>query len=156
MKHRYVLKTLLICLGSFVLVYIGFAINSSLKADKQNESSITFQIQKAAFIKPEKTPGVHHYARVEISVNDDLTSPDGKVLDVSFNDDQITLRPTDSRGRRGSTFLQLKPGVYTIKWKVKNNKYSWPRYTNYKKNINVTSSDLWIHILINGKNITIS
>ena len=157
MKNGYVLKTFAICCCAFVMVYAGFVFTSLWHLRKNAASSnIDPSYQKAAFIKPDFQPGVDHIIRVEIAVKDDVLSSKGQIMEVQFNDETLILRPADSQGRRGSTFLQLNPGNYTIKWKVKNNSYSWPRYSQHKKIVPITSKDLWIHIFIEGKNITIS
>ena len=158
MKQHYVLKTFGICVFAFLIVYAGFMTNTHLqkKASFKTNSKNSYHIKKTTYVKPTTKPDAHHYARVEISIRDDLKASDGKILEASFNNDMLTLQPTDSRGRRGSTFLQLKPGLYVISWTVKSNKYKWPRYTKHQKKINITSSDLWLYISIEGKNIKIS
>jgi hypothetical protein len=161
MHRKYVLKTFAIFCCSLVIVYSGF-LGSHYFQDKKAVSTTTLddktaKPRKIDFIRPEYNPVENkHLTRVEIEVRDDLTTPDGKVLSVIFNDDHLVLRPADNIGKRGSTFLQLRPGIYNISWTVKNNPYAELRETQQTMQIKVLPSDLWIHIYILGKKIKIS
>ncbi|KPK32565.1 MAG: hypothetical protein AMS24_03910 [Chlamydiae bacterium SM23_39] len=131
MKNNYVLKTFFIFCFSFLLVYSGFYATKLLK----NEKNII---------------------RAEIAVFDDLTDPNGKIIEVKLDDVNLILKPADPSGSRGSSFFQLFPGKHVLKWTVQNNKYKWPRYTKYKKEIKLKKTDQWIHIRIEGRNLIIS
>jgi hypothetical protein len=155
MQHNYVLKTLFLSCFAFLFVYSGFiGLNSWKRKERPKVVKTTYN--STSYLKPAYKANISHLARIEIAVKDDLKSPNGKVLKVEFNDDTLALKPSDPQGTRGSTFIQIQPGTYTITWNVKNNKYTWPRYTTHSKQIKIESTDLWIHILIEGKNITIS
>ena len=161
MKNSYVLKTFAICCTAFLIVYAGFVAknfwkNKKIVEEPQKPQKTEYQYNKAQFLDRRNRNTVNHLTRAEIVVKDDLKSPNGKIYEVKFNDDALTLRPATPRGNRGSTFLQLKPGTYTISWTVKNSRYTWPRFTTHTKTITVNPNTNWIHISIEGNNITIS
>lgn len=161
MNRSYVYKTLAIFCVSLILVYAGFVAThfwqkkeTDLQASK-SEEKVTYS--SISFIRPNYKPNdSKHLTRFEIEIKDDLLSPNGKIVGVWFNDDRLTLNPSDQYGKRGSTFMQLLPGSYTIEWTVKNNLLTGPSETTQTRRIEVKPSDLWIHIYIQGKNITIS
>ena len=163
MNRSYFYKTFAIFCVSLILVYAGFVATHFWQKNDlgSNPTKTEEQVSYSSvnFIKPNyKSTDTKHLTRVEVEVKDDLLSPNGKITGVWFNDDSLSLNPADQYGKRGSTFLQLIPGVYTIEWTVKNNPYNTDgiKETKQSKQLEVNPDDLWIHIFIEGKNITVS
>lgn len=161
MNRSYVYKTFAIFCVSFLIVYAAFVATHFWQ--KKEQDSISSKVEEKpvfsnlSFIKQNtKTSDPKHLTRVEIEVKDDILSPNGKIISVRFNDDNINLNPSDHYGRRGSTFMHLLPGFYTIEWIVKNNPHTTPTEHKQTKQIEIKASDLWIHVLIEGKNININ
>lgn len=161
MNRSYVYKTLAIFCVSFLIVYAAFVATHFWQ--KKEPDSLSSKIEEKpvfsnmSFIKPNlKSSDPKHLTRVEIEIKDDILSPNGKIINVRFNDDNLILNPSDHYGRRGSTFMHLHPGFYSIEWIVKNNSHKSPSEHKQTKQIEIKPSDLWIHILIEGKNISIN
>ena len=161
MNRSYVYKTFAVFCVSFILVYSGFVATHFWQKNDVSDPNRAKLDEQVGFssvnlIKPNyKIPDSKHLTRVEVEIKDDLLSPHGKVLGVWFNDDSLSLNPADHYGRRGSTLLQLTPGLYTIEWTVKKSSRSGPSETRHIKQIEIKPTDLWIHIIIQGKDITI-
>lgn len=158
MKNGYVLKTLAICACCFLLVYVGFIATHLWQPEKEKSeiAESNYNIQTPSMLHPNYKSLLNHFARVEIAIKDDLTVPNGKISRVKFNNDILHLQPANLQGHRGSTLLQLKPGVYTIQWKIKNNPYNTSKYTKYSEALKITEGDLWKRIVIEGSKININ
>ncbi len=138
---------------SIVFLMLILLLPSFLQKNKSQEFSIQYA---TTTLRPDNRPGDLSLIRIQVVINDDISKVNGKILEVDFNNHIISLEPADSMGRRGEMHFQLKPGKYKIKWKVLNDKYSWPRVSDYSKTIEITENDKWIHILITGREIFIS
>jgi len=158
MKYGYVIKTLALCCFAFLFVYCGFLTSNYLKSKpikSKEEIKENDYYKKISMNKSNLKGSFDHFTRVEISIRDDGFTPKGRIVDVCLNEEKLPLKPADSRSRRGSTIVQLRPNTYTIKWIVQNN-CNPPTYEEYKKEIHVTDMDLWIHVHIEGSKITFS
>lgn len=157
MKSSYVLKTFAIFCCSFLLVWAIFLATHLWQSDKeiQETPKISFS-QNPKMMIQNYNSAITHVTRVEIAIKDDISIPNGKISKVKFNNDVLHLHPANPKGNRGSTHLQLKPGIYTIKWRTKNNKYTNSKYAKYTEVLKITEADLWKHILIEGNKIKIN
>jgi hypothetical protein len=151
-KDRYILKTLTIFLFASGLVYAGFIAKTFYQGKEKKE----FYRKTALFFKPRIRKPSARVVRVEIEVFDELATLNGKIMEINFNGKKLQLQPPDPTGSRGSVFFQVYPGEYLLKWSVRNRKYAWPRYSKYRRYIQVGEKDLWVHIRIEGKRIFIS
>jgi hypothetical protein len=158
MRSGYVLKTFAIFCCCFLLVYTGFIATHLWQSGKENPeiNKVNYTSQTNNMIIPNYKSSASHFTRVEIAIKDDLASPNGKISKVKFNNDVLHLQPSNAHGNRGSTFLQLKPGVYTIRWKVKNSKYAPSKHTKYSELLKIHEEDLWKYIQIEGNRIKIN
>lgn len=164
MNRKYVFKTFGIFCLALVVVYGGFLINRRLQhhqncsSSELNANDENYAInKKIRFIKPTYNSNEKkHLTRIEIEVKDDQMSPDGKIMSVFFDDNQLTLHPSDQHGKRGSTLLHRKAGVYTLVWTVKNNPYAEQKETTNTHQVTISPTDLWIHINIVGKKVSIN
>ncbi len=94
--------------------------------------------------------------RIQLMVHDDPNPTGVKIVRVEFNGTPITLKPSDIYGFRGQSSFQLRPGRYTLKWTVQNDKHIWPRTTTQKEEVVLSPRDFWIQIDITGDKATIS
>ena len=152
MKKRYVIKTILICFFSITMVYVGFVATSywQTSASEKKPFFSVFNARKAIASINTKAS-----VRVEIEVHDDTTTPSLVVDDVYFDKRKISLRSPVPSGNRGTTYLQVKPGKYTITWKVKTNKASYPNTFAHSKTIILTKDKKWSLIRIIGDEVTV-
>lgn len=149
MRKGYVLKTLAIFASALLLVYGGFEAATFLK----NHTEDNLTPINVSYAKASPNQDSENLVQIEIAINDNLFSVDEKISEVKFNRETILLKKADGQGKRGLTFLQVKPGNYTLSWKIKNNRYS---FSKYSKNIKITPADMWIHVMIKGAQITIT
>ena len=154
MKLSYVLKTLLFVIIAFAATIIGFYSTDAIHKQLVSPHAPEFSIEKvaAATIQPMFSRPVH----LEIEVQDDLNIPNGKILEVEFDYEPLFLKSVDTNGDRALVHMQVRPGKYTIRWKVENEKRYWPRITTYEKKITVDKTSLWKHVLIKGRKIQVS
>jgi hypothetical protein len=145
MKKSYVLKTLWVFFISIFLVYSGFLAGGA--SWKKNDPS--FALEKTVYLE---TPQARSPAavRIEIEVMDDVTKENGHVLSVEFAGKSIPLKPIDPTGRRGSTFLRLLPGEYTLEWDVQNPQNALPSENHRQKTISIRSNEVGVYLLIKG------
>jgi hypothetical protein len=146
MKKNYFIKTAGICFFAFIIVLAGSYI-SNLMQNKKIASA--FKIQKVS-LKPITL------VNLQLQIKDNITIPNGTVLKTSFNGQKINLKKADNSGKRAYMTTDLVPGKYIIKWEVKNSKYQWPKTSSFKKVLQIEKGQENIHILIKGRNITIS
>ena len=152
MKKNYVLKTLWIFLISIFIVYSGFLVGST-SWEKKN-APMPFIIEKAVYLDTQQG----HFSnaiRIEVEVMDDVAKENGHVLSVQFAGRDIPLKPVDPTGRRGSAFLQLLPGNYPLKWRIKNSEGAYPASIDIEKNITIVANDIGIYLLIKGDQLFI-
>ena len=149
MRMGYVLKTLAIFASALLLVYGGFEATAFLR--NHNEDNLT--PINVSYAKSNPNENSDNLVQIEIAINDNSFSADEKITEVKFNRETIMLKKADNQGKRGLTFLQVKPGNYTLSWKIKNSRYN---FSKYSKNLNITPADMWIHVLIKGAQITIT
>jgi hypothetical protein len=152
MKKRYVIKTIIICFFSITMVYGGFVATSYWQTTSSKSAPIFsfFNVRKAIASINTKSS-----VRVEIEIHDDTTTPSLVVDDVYFDKRKISLRPPVPSGNRGTTYLHVKPGKYTITWKVKTNKASYPNTFSHSKTIILTKDKKWSLIRIVGEEVTV-
>ncbi|PIS02758.1 MAG: hypothetical protein COT85_01630 [Chlamydiae bacterium CG10_big_fil_rev_8_21_14_0_10_42_34] len=125
---------------------IPLTTNSSLIAQNVNE-----------YLGPnKKIPGNPKLIRVQILINNDPSPQGVQIESVSFNNQNITLKPRDIYGFRGQASFQTPPGKYKLKWKVRRDKYIWPRTLSHEEEVILDPKDLWIQITIIGDNASIS
>lgn len=154
MKLSYIFKTLIFVIfafGATIICYFSTnAINNHIVLSQAQKFSINTIAQATI------QPMFNHPVHLEIEVKDDLDAPSGKILDLEFDNEPLFLKPVDTNGDRALIHMQIRPGIYTIRWKVENNKKFWPRITTYEKKITIEKTSLWKHILIKGRKIQVS
>lgn len=94
--------------------------------------------------------------RVQILVNDDPDPKGVQIVEASLDGTTIPLKPRDIYGFRGQASFQKKPGQYTLRWKVQNDRHIWPRTTTHEETVTLDPRDLWIQITITGNQATIT
>ncbi len=104
----------------------------------------------------QKVPGNPQLIRVQVLVNDDPSPKGVQVLEATFNQKNIPLKPRDIYGFRGQASFQTPPGKYRLKWKVQRDRFAWPRTTSHEEEVTLDPRDLWIQITIVGENAAIS
>ena len=69
----------------------------------------------------------------------------------------LNLSPPLAPGFRGRKYFQLKSGEYILKWKITKGKTPmWPTEESFQKTIILEDYRPYVHILINGSEITVS
>ena len=101
-------------------------------------------------------PGHPKLIRVEVLVNDAYDASGPQVVRVEFNRINIPLKPRDIYGNRGSGSFQVPPGKYKLQWTINQDKANWPRTIVHEEEVTISPRDLWIQILIEGEEVTIS
>lgn len=149
MKKGYLLKTLAIFASALLIVYAGFETVSFFT----NYADDNLSPINVSYAEIQPSPDQENLVQIEIAVNDNPFSEKEKIREVTFNRRAIFLRKADAKGKRAQAFLQVKPGYYTICWKIKNGRYS---FSKYSKTIPVNEKDMWIHVLIKGAQITVT
>ncbi len=151
MKKGYVLKTVWIFFISLFLVYTGFVAASFCR--EKNSVAPMALVEKTVYLE---TPfGKSASAvRIEIEVMDDVSKENGHVLSVAFAGQNIPLKPVDPTGRRGSTFLRLPPGNYSLQWEVKS-PGGFPSTNRIEKSVSVSANEIGIYLLIKGDQLFI-
>lgn len=103
----------------------------------------------------ERTPGPEQ-VRVQILVNDDPSPQGVQIVSAQFHGQSIPLKPRDIYGFRGQTSFQVRPGKYTLKWKVRRDRIVWPRIISHEEEVLIDPRDLWIQITITGGHASIT
>lgn len=153
MRKYFFQKILFVALGALLfsagVIYLH-SINkpSSVPYDKKI-------MAQASLLRPQPhyRPNLQHYVKVKLEIRENTDPLGDKIVSVQLGGHNIPLRPADPTGNRGTTHLQLKPGKYVLKWKVKKQRYTWPRYSIYKEEIDISPKTLWIDILLDGERV---
>jgi len=146
MKHH--LKLISIFFLSLAIVYGSFLISAN--NPKNTDVGIKPSILKTKYINPSS-----RIIRIEIEVLDDTKKDFNDILEVKFNNKQIPLLKAGASGRRARKYYQVKPGTYTLKWKVSKGK-TWPRSKTFEKEITLNETDKFAYILIEGEKVTVT
>ncbi|MBN2479783.1 MAG: hypothetical protein JXA94_06110 [Parachlamydiales bacterium] len=81
-----------------------------------------------------------------------LDDENTKVTQVQIGDSVIYLDRANNVRRY---YFSLRPGYYTIRWRVFNEKFFGAKYRNYSRNLRVERGRYQIDVTIIGKNIYI-
>ncbi len=149
--QKYLVKLTIFLFSTFL---VSFVLYTSYAFPKIKEKK-PYILKTYTTIRPNYGPGKHHLVKLQLSIIDD-TESNKNILDVEFNNKKIPLNPIDPSGKRANIYMQLKPGTYLVKWKISEKKYSYPRHHTYREKIILKENDDWVHILIEGKQLTIS
>lgn len=103
-----------------------------------------------------KVPGNPQLVRVQVLVNDDPSPSGVQIVEAEFNQKEIPLKPRDIYGYRGQASFQTPPGTYKLRWKVRIDRYAWPRTTTHEEEVTIDPRDLWLQITITGNKASIS
>lgn len=103
----------------------------------------------------ERTPGPE-LVRIQILVNDDPSPQGVQIVSAQFHGQPIPLKPRDIYGFRGQASFQVRPGKYTLKWKVRRDRIIWPRVISHEEEVHIDPRDLWIQITITGDQASIT
>ncbi len=94
--------------------------------------------------------------RIQLLVHDDPNPQGVQIESVKFNGQSVPLKPRDIYGFRGQASFQLRPGKYTLKWKVQRDRLTWPRTIEHTEEVTIDPRDLWIQINIVGEKASIT
>jgi hypothetical protein len=112
-------------------------------------------VQNTYFGPNHPLPGNPHLVRVEISVHDD-TEPGGvQIQTVTFDNQNIPLKPRDIYGYRAKGSFQVEPGKYKLSWSIHRDRVIWPRTVSHEELVTVDPRDLWLQISIQGEKVSI-
>ena len=154
MKISYIYKTLLIITCCLLMTISIFFITDFFLEKKIAAYSAKFSVKRIAHhnLHPNFSRPIH----IEIEIQDDPTSSQGRIVEVKFAEQELFLKPIDANGNRGRVYLQVRPGTYTMRWIVENEKQHWPRTVRYEKTITIDKTMVYKHILIKGKTLKFS
>jgi hypothetical protein len=105
-------------------------------------------------IKP--IPGNPYLVRIEILVKDSPELGGVQIEKVTFNGEELPLKPRDIYGNRGSSSFQLPPGKYELRWTVQRDKKIWPRTITHEEIVTIDRRDQWIQVSIEGEKASIN
>ena len=88
----------------------------------------------------------NRYVRVEFEIYDDNNK---RVEEVTIGSRRIYYDPYNSRNS-ARMYLTLRPGVYTIRWKVSSKRYSWSQPKVYVRRVRIRRYERWMRIIIKG------
>lgn len=132
-------SSLIVIFGSFFIIY---------EYPKENSLFDKAYVWFRFHLSPQRHVYYHRYIKAHIEVYNDY---DQKVDNVSINDKMIFRYSYRYFPRY--TNLLLKPGNYTIKWRV--SEYRFGPYKVYKKKIKLYPDDSYLFIRIHGNRIYI-
>jgi len=137
--------TLLAC-GSLTLFF----------TNKSRSLPLDSLVAATTYLGPKSpTVGNPQLVRVEVLVKDAPEAGGLQVTRVSFNGDNIPLKPRDIYGHRGGASFQVPPGTYKLKWTVNKDRFAWPRTISHEEEVTISPRDLWIQVSIEGENASI-
>lgn len=93
--------------------------------------------------------------RVEVLVKDAPEANGLQVTKVTFNGENVPLKPRDIYGQRGGASFQVPPGTYKLKWTVNKDRFAWPRTVSHEEEVTVSPRDLWLQLSIEGETASI-
>lgn len=102
-----------------------------------------------------KIPGNPQLVRIEVLIQDSPALGGVQIESVSFDQQNIPLKPRDIYGNRGGASFQKMPGKYTLTWTVLRDKTVWPREITHEEIVTVDPRDLWIQISVVGEEVSI-
>lgn len=109
-----------------------------------------------SYLGPKKsTASEADLIRVEVLVKDSPDLSGLEIRDVTFNGQNVPLKPRDVFGKRGSASFQLPPGKYSLRWTVNRDTIIWPRILDLEEEVNLDPRDLWVQIIIVGDKASI-
>ncbi len=152
MKEQNFIQTLFVLGISLVVLNLFFYFSKS----PENIEPNTLLAQNTYMGPTEPIPGNPSLVRVEVLVRDSPALAGVQIRNVIFDQKEIPLKPRDILGKRASASFQLPPGNYTLRWTVEKDKVIWPRTTTHEEIITIDPKDLWIQILIEGDQVSIS
>ena len=92
---------------------------------------------------------------VEIQIYDDPELGGVTIQDVSFDGQQIPLKPTGVYGFRGGGSFKKASGSYDLVWTIQRPGNDWPRTVQKKQKVIIKGNDVWVQISIHGENMTV-
>ena len=142
-------------ISSIILFLLVLATNQTPRKDnifKKAYSSLRFRYEKAPKIHfyREDSYSDDYYTRVESEVYD---TEKQKVVEVQIGSRRVSLNNPSIFGQK--FYSTLKPGHYTIRWRVENNKNYGQKYSTYKTRLKILRDDRKILIKIKGSSIYI-
>ncbi|MFI5343391.1 MAG: hypothetical protein ACHQUC_04125 [Chlamydiales bacterium] len=103
----------------------------------------------------ESNPANGDLIRVEVLIKDSPDLSGLQIQNVTFNREEIPLKPRDIFGKRGAASFQLPPGKYILRWTVNRDKLIWPRTADYEEEVLLNQRDLWVQIIVEGAQVSI-
>lgn len=150
MKEQRIFQALLV-LGSLLA-----ACNIYLYFSSKAPSIEPGMIAQNTYLGPTRPiPGNPQLVKVEILIKDSADLAGVQIQRVTFDGQEIPLKPRDIFGKRGGASFQVAPGQYTLRWTVNRDKIVWPRQVSHEELVNISGRDLWVQIIIEGNNASI-
>jgi len=133
---------------SFLLVISIFFVSYKfpLKKGKNNYKKIAYSLRDSSQNKTKKI-------NIEIQIYDDTKKYYQDIKKVTFNNEELSLLPTNSNGYRGSQYFKLKKGQYNLSWVVTENKI---KDKTIKKTITIKEIDNYYTIIIEGEDFYVT
>ena len=100
-------------------------------------------------------PGNPQLVQIEVIVHDSPKLGGLQIQSVSFNREDVPLKPRDIYGFRASVGFQFPPGKYLLRWTVQRDKTLWPRTVTHEEEVTIDPRDSWVQISIEGETATI-
>ncbi len=152
MKERHFLHSLFILGTTLVMCNLLFYFSKHL--DTPNTQGLL--VQNTYMGPTSSSIDNSSFVRVEVLVRDSSDLAGVQIRNVTFNGQEIPMKPRDILGKRASASFQLPPGNYILRWTVEKDKIIWPRTISHEEVVTISPRDLWIQILIEGEQVSIS
>ncbi|MBN2479074.1 MAG: hypothetical protein JXA94_02485 [Parachlamydiales bacterium] len=152
-KAKKLLKIILISIASLFLIILFFQISEL--SIKDNAFNKAYTWVRFRFNYPDDRYLYNDYYRNRyVKVHLDIyDSSNSEIVDVQIANKRIYLTEAQSNDKRADMYLTLKPGIYTIKWRVATKRYAWGNYMNYVRKIKISRNDNFIRIVIKGNRL---
>ena len=140
---------------SVILFLLIIATNQTPRKD-----NIFKKVYSSFRIISEMTPKRHYY-KEDPYYDDYYTSIESEIYDtekqnvveVQIGSKRISIDEPSIFGQK--FHITLKPGHYTIRWRVENTKNYGQKYSTYKRRLRILRDDRRVSIKIKGNNISI-
>ena len=125
---------------------------TAVKESKKTENKIIAQ----TYLGPKESSATYaELIRVQLSIKDSPDPSGLQIQNVTFNGQNVPLKPRDVFSKRGEASFQLPPGKYILRWTANRNSYVWPRVLRFEEEVDLDPRDLWVQIMIEGDKASI-
>lgn len=129
-----------------IILFAGFILIALILPVTPRSFSSSYLSFDPYYVRPTKPADTR--VKVEIVIKDDLKDEEiDHIQQVTFDNKNLSLAPSDFLGNRGSFYFRMNPGKYVITWTIRR-KTGWPSVQTYRKTVSLPEGAKLVYIEI--------